>query len=156
VSPWKVILATMVIFGCGVVTGGLLMKTQLPAVTGTADLSTHTASATNQPPPFAQVQSLAFLRRLEKQVDLSDDQRDQIVRIMKSSQERSRPIWNKIAPEMHVEIRRVREEIREVLTPEQQHKMDELLRLRPRRADGGAAGRAARQNPFTHPSTNAP
>ena len=25
-SPWKVILATMIIFGCGVVTGGLVVK----------------------------------------------------------------------------------------------------------------------------------
>jgi Spy/CpxP family protein refolding chaperone len=148
----------MVIFGCGVVTGALLMKTELPAAGVPAEPAQHPSASTNQPPPFAQIQRLEFLRRMQKQLDLTPGQRDEIAKIMKASQERSRLLWDQIAPQMHVELKRVREEIRQVLTPDQQKQMDELLKSRPRKADGAgaAAGRPARPPIESPAQTNAP
>jgi hypothetical protein len=132
VSPWKVILATMVIFGCGVVTGGLLMKTALPfPLPGRVNPEPNRAA--DNPPPFGQFQQPAFLKRMQKQLDLTPQQNEAVARIMKESQDRTRPLWVPIAPKLREEMRRDRQEIRAVLTPEQQVKFDELLRNRPRK-----------------------
>jgi len=140
VSPWKVILATMVIFGCGVVTGALLMKTALPPAGAIADPAPPRAlSSSNQPPPLTQFQRPEFLRRMQRQLDLTAAQRDDIARIMKASQERTRPLWALIAAPMRDEVKKVREEIRQALTPGQQKKFDEMLKARPRKTEGGGA-----------------
>jgi len=158
VSPWKVILATMVIFGCGVVTGALLMKTELPPAGAPAEPAQHPSTSSNQPPPLAQIQRPEFLRRMQKQLELTASQRDEIAKIMKASQERNRPLWDQIAPQMREEVKRVREEIRQALTPDQQKKFDEMLKARPRKADGAgaAAGRPARPPLESPVQTNAP
>jgi len=144
VSPWKVILATMVIFACGVVTGGLLMKTELPQAGISQALTPRPGNSTNLPPPLGQFQRPELLRRMERQLDLTSSQRDDITKIMRSSQERTRPLWDQISPQLKQEMKDVRLEIRNVLTPEQQKKFDELLKARPRKGD--AAGAAARTN----------
>ena len=157
-SPWKVILATMVIFGCGVVTGGLLIKTALPPASIPAEVAQHPPTSSNQPPPLAEIQRPEFLRRMQKQLDLTASQRDEIAKIMKASQERNRPLWERIAPQMREEIKRVREEIRPVLTPDQQKKFDVLFKPHPRKADGAGpvAGRPGRPLPESPAQTNAP
>lgn len=137
-SPWKVILATMVIFGSGVVTGALLLKMEMPSVVPQPS-PVSTSGTTNQAAPWAaQIQRFEFLKRIQKQLNLTPAQHDEIQRIMKDSQERSRPIWDKIAPQMRDEVRRVHQEIRQVLTPDQQVKFEELLRSRPRKAEGNS------------------
>jgi Spy/CpxP family protein refolding chaperone len=123
----------MVIFGCGVVTGGLLMKTELPPAP-VVDVAPHPPNSTNQSPGLGQFQRPEFLRRMEKQLDLSASQRDEVVKAMKASQERTRPLWDQIAPQLRQEMKRLREEIRQILTPDQQKKYDELLKSRPRKA----------------------
>ena len=87
-----------------------------------------------------------FLRRLQKQLDLTPAQHEEIAKIMSDSQERSWPLWDKIAPQMKEELKRVHKEIRQVLTPEQQKRWDDLLKARPRKAEAAAA-RAARPVP---------
>jgi Spy/CpxP family protein refolding chaperone len=148
----------MVIFGCGVITGALLMKTELPPAGAPAELAQHPSASSNQPPPLAQIQRPEFLRRMQKQLDLTASQRDEIAKIMKASQERNRPLWDLIAPKLHEEVKRVREEIRQVLAPGQQKKFDEMLKSRPRKADGaGAAAGRPERPPIESPAqTNAP
>jgi Spy/CpxP family protein refolding chaperone len=138
----------MVIFGCGVVTGGLLMKTELPAVTTVVspEVAPRAGNTNNVPPPWAQVQRPEFLKRIKKALNLTPEQSDQIAKIMKDSQDRSRPLWDIIAPQMRKEVRRVREEIRAVLTPDQQEKFDELLK-RPRRQNQGATNGPPEETP---------
>ena len=157
-SAWKVILATMVIFGCGVVTGALLMKTELPSAVAPAEPAQHPPASTNQPPPLAQIQRPEFLRRMQKQLELTASQRDEIAKIMKASQERNRPLWDRIAPQMREEVKRVREEIRQVLTPDQQQKFDQMLKSRPRKTEGaGAAATRPERPPIESAAqTNAP
>jgi Spy/CpxP family protein refolding chaperone len=148
----------MVIFGCGVVTGALLMKTELPSAGAPAEPAQHPSSSSNQPPPLAQIQRPEFLRRMQKQLELTAGQRDEIAKIMKASQERNRPLWDQIAPQMREEVKRVREEIRRVLTTDQQKKFDEMLKSRPRKGEGAgaAAGRPGRPPLESPAQTNAP
>ena len=127
-NPWKVILATLIIFGTGVVTGGLLV--------------THAYNNTrqNRPAPPAgrvpavtpwQVRLQNLLHRMDAQLNLTPEQRAQIEQIISDSQERTKAIWKPIAPQMGREMQHVRDEIRDSLTPEQRKKFDDLTRPRP-------------------------
>ena len=139
-SPWKVILATMVIFACGVITGAMVtrtvaIKTQEHPPTAAAGPSRMAAG------PVLQLQRAEFFKRMDKQLDLSAGQRDQIGKILKASQERTQPLWDQIAPQMRDELKKVREEIHGVLSPEQWMEFGEMMR--------------GKRKPDTLPPTNA-
>jgi hypothetical protein len=128
VSPWKVILATMVIFACGVITGAMVTRT---VVTRTQErppaAATNTASRTAAG-PVLQMQRADFFKRMDKQLDLSAGQREQIGKILKASQERTQPLWDQIAPQMRDELKQARVEIRGVLSPDQWKKFGEMMK----------------------------
>jgi Spy/CpxP family protein refolding chaperone len=141
VSPWKVILATMIIFGCGVVTGGLVVKVRTAhlrtAKVEPRNPGSRNAAALNTPgaPPW-QLQRKEFLDKMDHQLDLTADQRQRIEKVMHDSLDRTRPLWQQIAPQMRDEMRRVREGIRNELTSDQQKKFNDLLKPHPRKLDG--------------------
>ena len=157
-SPWKVILATMVIFACGVFTGVFVTRTQpLPVAPSTVQ-QTAVVSTNKVPlPGYAQLQMQRpeFLKRLDRQLDLTPEQHEQMVKIMNASRERTAPFWEKIAPQMSDELKRVREEIHQVLTPEQRKKWAELTK-RGRAPGPGNAHADHRDHPdvFPGPETN--
>jgi hypothetical protein len=122
VSPWKVILATLVIFIAGLVTGAVGVKRLI-----------------KQPPrpigPRAEPMQPWMLREqfraeLDRRLDLTPDQNARIERVMHEGQERVKEIWSLVGPEMQAELRAVREEIRRELTPEQRRRFDEMMRNR--------------------------
>jgi Spy/CpxP family protein refolding chaperone len=76
---------------------------------------------------------------MDKQMELAAAQREQIAKILKASQERTQPLWAQISPQMTNELKTVREEIRDVLTPQQRKKFMELLK-RNRKAEPGLPG----------------
>jgi DNA-binding MarR family transcriptional regulator len=134
VNSWKVILATMVIFGAGVITGGLLVhqtggqkKTRPPRVVSVTNALAHTVTP-------AQLQRMDFLVRANRELDLTPEQRERIERILREGQERSRQIWETIAPDMRKEFQLVRERIKVELTPEQRRRFEELMKRPPRPA----------------------
>jgi hypothetical protein len=153
VNYWKVILATMVIFGTGVLTGGLLVhKTAGPKKARPARVTT----ITNTPPPNvtpSQIQRLEFLVRANRELDLTTEQRERVERILKEGQERTREIWEGVAPEMRKELQLVRERIKAELTPEQRRKFEEIMKrpLRPaaRPEDAPPRDRSRQGNPET-------
>jgi Spy/CpxP family protein refolding chaperone len=158
VSPWKVILATMVIFACGVFTGVFVTRVE-PAAAAVSPAPQPLLVSTNKMklPAFAQLQPQRpeFLKRLDRQLSLTPEQHDQMVKIMKASQDRTAPLWEKIAPQMSDELKRVREEIRQVLTPEQRKKWAELnKRSRAPTAGNVHADRPGRPEESTGPGTN--
>ena len=65
---------------------------------------------------------------MQNQLDLTEAQSEQITNIIKQSQDRLRPVMDLLSPKLHEESKRVRQEIRKVLNPDQQEKYDELLR----------------------------
>jgi len=149
VSPWRVILATMVIFVCGAITGAVLVRISNPTVHLTTSVepapalpspavppANALAGATNPSvvtrtnivwAPF-QAQRVAFLRQAANRLNLDQQQRERIAGIIKESQERNKLLWEQIAPQMKAELKRVTEEIRQELSPQQQRRFTELLR----------------------------
>jgi hypothetical protein len=131
VKEWKVILATLVIFGTGVVTGGLLVHLtkrppgRLPPPFGAAQ------PPLGQPGPFGQrlppnEQRVEFLRHITHQLELTSEQRDAIERILRESQQRTKALWEPVAAKMTEELRKTDNRIRDVLTPEQRQRFDEM------------------------------
>jgi len=158
VSPWKVILATMVIFACGVFTGVFVTRTQpVSAAVSPAPQPQFVSTNKTPLPAFArlQMQRPEFLRKLDRQLDLTPEQHDQMVKIMKASQERTAPLWEKIAPQMSGELKRVREEIRQVLSPEQRKQWAELTKRGRAPTPGNAhADHPDHPDQFPGPETN--
>ena len=129
-NNWKVIFATVVIFGAGVVTGGLLVnyvtyshpRNNFRHLTATAEVH---PPATNQLPHLAdapkprlpEVLSKQFLQRLDEELHLSPEEREAIQKIINDGQNQMRKV-----------IQDARLEIREVLTPEQRKDFDELVK----------------------------
>jgi Spy/CpxP family protein refolding chaperone len=138
VNNWKVIFATVVIFGAGVITGGLLVnyvqhsypKTPhrpaaaaeaRPSVTNPAP---HPADAAK--PRLPEILSKQFLQRLDEELHLAPEQHEAIQKIIGDGQNQMRKV-----------IQDARLEIREVLTPEQRRGFDELVKRPPRRPVSG-------------------
>jgi Spy/CpxP family protein refolding chaperone len=139
VSPWKVILATMVIFVCGVVTGALVIKTQ-----GTASSGVRSAGGPGPGAP-GQAQVWEILHRMNQaHMDLTTNQNDKIVKIMQDLQTTNSAIFGTIAPLLQKEVQRAHQAITNVLTPEQQVKYAELLKKPEPRPEGRGEGRVRR------------
>jgi len=144
VNTWRVILATLLIFGAGVVTGGLLVS--------------HTIRTTQSRPRSFNGQLLTpwhfqtreLLRRMGRDLDLTPEQRQHIEKIIADSQERTKAIWKPISQSMGREIQRVHGEIRDQLTPGQQQKYDVLIKQR-----SGRRTEERRRSSSPNPATNA-
>ena len=126
-SQWKVILATLIIFCSGVITGGLLVRNTQP--------QKNPKGQKGSAPGGWALQRTEFHKRIEKELDLKPEQKTKIEQVFKNSQERMKPFWEKISPQLHEEVTRVQNEIRTELTPEQEKKFDELLKSRPRKQE---------------------
>lgn len=114
-NPWKFILATVLIYGTGVVTGALVT---------TLVERPHKAAKPPQQLTHSQIQRTEFLNRLQKQLDLTPEQHDRIGQILRESNQRTKPYWDPVAAKMKEEVRAVTEKIRTELTPEQSAKFD--------------------------------
>ena len=136
-SPWKVILATLVIFVSGVVTGALVTRKWPPPTQPQPPKNPRMAAPPGPTGPGSlwHQQQKDFLRRLEKELDLTPEQRGRIESILKESHERTRVIRKKIEPELREEMKKVREQIRAELTLEQQKQFEESLKPKPPRKE---------------------
>jgi len=141
-NSWKIILAAVVIFGAGVLTGGLLVNY--------VDLA-HGPNARflfwrenprpqmhdeGQPPregfphpPSPEMSRNEFLGRLDKTLMLTPKQHEAIAKIIAEGQERNWEIWTNVAfPKIHQEMEQVRQRIRAELTSEQQEKFAAMVK----------------------------
>jgi len=122
VNAWKVILATIVIFAAGAFTGAVVMRHADPGRFGAGGMR------------------MEFLRRMERDLDLTPEQRERVDKILKEGQEHTRKAMEPVAPAVHAELQRTKDEFRSVLTPAQQARFDELLRRPPRGREGHRGG----------------
>ncbi len=121
-NSWKIILAAVVIFGCGAVTGGLLVNYVERA---------HRHTAENRRPQMLNQQ---FIEQLDAALHLTPDQREKIGKIIADGQERNRDLWKLVSPQFHEVMQDVHQRIRGELTPEQRKQFEELMKqLSPRR-----------------------
>ncbi len=165
---WKVIFATIVIFGAGVLTGGLLVN-----YTRVSQPRPRPAPVVNNTPPWQaapnlyhrppqevqrvlEERRLEFVRNASRQLELTPEQRDRIEKIIHDSQERTRELWSQVAPEMRKEIIEVKEKVRAELRPEQKRRFEELMK-RPRKPEENApANRPPRRNVPNVPASPQP
>jgi hypothetical protein len=159
VNSWKVILATVVIFGAGVMTGGLLVnyvdhshhshRPPEPAQRPPENYDRADQHPQDIPrPPLADRLSKQFLQQLDDKLQLTSEQHDKIAKIVADGQERNHEIWTNVAPKMFAIMQDVNRQIRVELKPEQQKQFEELVRrYTPRRGTNAP--------PF-FPTTNAP
>ena len=109
-----VVLATVVIFSAGLVSGIVIVK---QVATAPAQPATLPEGGPGWP---------QFLHRVQAELDLSPEQRQHIGNIVRESQERTRGF-------AATEFRKVREQIRSELSPPQRDKFERLIKERQRR-----------------------
>ena len=133
-NNWKVIpsivLATVLIFGAGVFTGGLLVNRvkssakkipsapvpAAPVVTNCAPTSTTNAPVKSFA-PLPEILSKPFLMKLDEQLKLSADQHKAVEKIINDGQD-----------DIKKTMKFSKMQIREVLTPEQSKQFDSLFK----------------------------
>jgi hypothetical protein len=155
VNSWKIILATAVIFGCGVVTGGLLVnyvERAHPEIRHPAIAPRHDRPGAQELPlPRPQMLNQQFVEQLDATLHLTPEQREKIGEIIAEGQERNRDLWKLVSPQFRSVMQDVHQHIRAVLTPEQKKQFEELMKqLSPRRPP------ASTNAPVTLPPTNPP
>ncbi|SPE59162.1 conserved hypothetical protein [Verrucomicrobia bacterium] len=135
----------MVIFGTGVVTGGLLVRfTGVPLDHRQTGLPPRPPSPAITP---AGGMRLDFLRRMGRELNLSPEQRERIDAILRESQERSKKIIEPVSPQLREEVKKTKAEFIEVLTPEQRKRFADLAKQQQHRQP------APQQRPLEQTST---
>jgi Spy/CpxP family protein refolding chaperone len=151
VNYWKPILAAVVIFAAGFITGGLTLDLRR---TPSADAASWSPKPQDQPqagwpprfregspreggpfrdgpPGTGREKHLEDLtQRMEKDLGLTPEQRDQVEAIIRGTHERVRALVDGVRPETQAEFRRMESEIKALLTAEQAAKFDELAQQR--------------------------
>ena len=122
-NTWKAILAVVVIFGAGLVTGTLLNR-----------MSAEKPAAAPTRPPGTSVKKPIQLRRVElmmqvqKKLNLTPEQRQRIEKIIGDGQERISDLWDQVAPEIQEEYDNVQINFCKELTLEQKKLYEELMK----------------------------
>ena len=149
-NSWNLILATVVIFGAGVITGGMLVdhsiqppaKSSQPPPVVPVVTPAGTPSVTNNPPVARSVVRSVdllnlkqpemfthdFVQKLDDRLQLTPVQRDAIQKIMAAGQEQIHGIVTNCTGQYHQEMQEVRQHIREQLNPDQLKEFEKLLK----------------------------
>ena len=138
------VLATLVIFAAGVVTGGLLVRNVLPEKTA--------------PPPGSgwQMARLEQFQRAVNQLDLTPEQRMRANRIARELQEYIADMTRIIEPELPRLVTKMRGDINQILTPDQRIELDRRWNQIQARRPGNRPGDFQRNPPPSFPSTSPP
>jgi Spy/CpxP family protein refolding chaperone len=107
-----VVLATVVIFSTGLLTGVVLVRQMAPR-------------STPPPPRFAGPRWQQFMYQAQGELELTPEQHQRLTTILRESQERARTLAGG-------EFRKVREQIQAELSPAQKEKFERLLKERQR------------------------
>lgn len=123
-KTWKFILAAVVVFAAGALTGGAFVNLQAKA-------RQQQAVTKRNAIPFMIWQRFEVLRHAERQLELTPEQHSRIDAHIKEAQERFRKLWEPVAPAARGDLEQLREQVLAELTPAQKVRFLELLRRRP-------------------------
>jgi len=152
VKVWKVIFAVLIIYAAGAVTGALTVRWHSPPPTPARQFN-------GDAPPlrwWAQ-QRGDYLKRLDRDLNLTPDQHQHIEGILRESQQNMRELWDSVAPRAHQEFRHTRERILSELTPEQKKKFETIAKSHGQRktnSGGRLPQRREGLKPAEPPQTN--
>ena len=167
---WKVIVATVVIFGAGVFTGGLLVnQVQHSHPKGNhrppQNADAHPPDDHSQQPPHPdnmprprppEILGDKFVQQLTDALQLTDDQRDSVKKIIADGQERNHAIWTNNSAQMRAVMQDVRRRVREVLTDDQKKQFEDLMKRAPRKPQNSTNAPAILTATNSPVATNAP
>ena len=125
----------MVIFATGVVTGGLLVRNSQHVQFLPPQVGPHNNVQRPVQPVTAGGSRVEFLRRAERELNLTVAQRERIDKIIMASQERTKKLMEPVTPRMREEVQRAKVEFRDALTVDQQVRFDELIKQQQRPHD---------------------
>jgi hypothetical protein len=128
VNSWKIILATIVIFCAGVITGGLLVDHVNHPRPGNHRQTPNPHPGLDSMAPQPLILKTNFADRLDEAVHLTPEQREKIDKIIADGQQENRDLWKLVAPQFRTVLQDVRLRIRDVLTPEQQKEYEKLMK----------------------------
>lgn len=117
---WKVILAAVLIFATGAVSGALahrLFFSERP----------HRPPAPGLGPGLMDSRS-QLLPQMQRELHLTTAQSARIEEILKQGRSRMRQVWDTCQPQFREEMRRVREAIQAELNPDQRARFDALYK----------------------------
>jgi hypothetical protein len=155
VNVWKIVCATLVIFMAGIVTGVVLVRLgerePRPWLRSPRMVNPQPGPGNPMPPQqmnpdrpggnsggpnSAANRDREFVQLLERQIQISPEQRAQIVKILADGQDRIRELRQNIEPEIRREMQKSREQIQALLTESQREQFRRLMPQRqPRRND---------------------
>ena len=147
-NAWKIVLATLVIFVTGIITGASLVRfaqnrggrmNQRPQ----PEMVQHNNSGRpenpnrrndpefgNQPSQQPGPLNRQFVLGLDRQLKLTREQRDKVEKLMVEGQERIRQMRSNLEPEMRKEMQSVNEQIKTILTAEQREQFERIMKQR--------------------------
>jgi Spy/CpxP family protein refolding chaperone len=99
---------------------------------------------------------IEFLRRMERELDLTPEQREPIDKVLKEGQERTKKLMETVEPRRREEFKRTIEEFRAVLTPEQRKRLDELVKQQQQRAREQRKAATPKEHPPQSPPSGNP
>lgn len=153
-NAWKIVLATLVIFVAGIITGAALVKFaqnrggrmnprpqpefNQPNNPGRPENPNRSNESEfgNQPGQQPSLLNRQFVLGLDRQLKLTSEQRDKVEKLMAEGQERIRQMRSNLEPEMRKEMQGVNERIKSILTPEQRQQFERIMKQRfPLRSD---------------------
>jgi Spy/CpxP family protein refolding chaperone len=124
----RVILATLVIFATGALSGYFVAR-KSGAVTQAPPAAKSVLASTNAPSGWNKSRE-EMRASLQKELNATDEQMAKVDEILSQSRKRSREIWQTMRGSMESEIERVKEEIRGVLDAAQAAKYEEIMKHR--------------------------
>ncbi len=167
-NNWKVIFATVVIFGAGVITGGLLVNyvdhSHSRQMRHAVVVPPLTSPVTNALPRLAElpkpskqdILSKQFTAQLDDYLRLSPAQHAAIAKIVAEGQEQNRTISTNAAAQIRIVMQEVRQSIRAQLTPEQRKPFEDLLKQHAPKSTFAERLEQIRQREALRLGTNAP
>jgi len=153
VNAWKPILAAVVIFAAGVVTGNFMVdrgESKPPRAFPRQSPREHGPRNTEHRPGSRMEGQLNWLmKRIQRDLKLSDEQAAKVESAFKVSREEMKTCWEEMQPRIRASTAKLKETLRGDLTEEQIAKFEKYLRppaTMRERFKGGPGGRPGFRN----------
>ena len=148
VNAWKPILAAVVIFAAGVVTGGFVVDFGTPKPPRAFPRERGPRNAEHPSGSRMEGQLNWLMKRIQRDLKLTDEQVAKVESAFKASREEMKLAFEELRPRMHASTEKLKEKLRGDLTEEQLAKFEKYLgppASRDRRGPGGRPGSGFRK-----------
>ena len=128
VNAWKPILAAVVIFAAGVVTGGFVVDFGEPNPPRAFPRERGLRNAERGPGSRTEGQLNWLMKRIQRDLKLSDKQAAKVESAFKASREEMKLTFEELRPRMRASTEKLKESLRDDLTEKQIAKFEKYLR----------------------------